>query len=304
MNNIVIAAGTGFLGKVLTSYFKDKVETIIILTRGKTVKRDNVQFLHWDAKTLGDWSNALNDADALINLAGKSVDCRYNEKNKKDILTSRVDSTRILSTAIDQCTSPPKVWLNSSTATIYRHSTDKQMDEYKGEIGDDFSMNVAKSWERAFFEAENSGVRKVALRTSIVLGKDGGAFVPIKKLTQFGLGGKQGDGHQKVSWLHELDFARAIEFIIEKKSIEGVINLVAPRPTDNKTLMKVLRKSLGMPIGIPTPEWLLHIGARIIRTEPELVLKSRNVIPRRLQEAGFEHSYPNLELAIRSLTKN
>lgn len=216
MKKLIITAGTGFLGQVLAHHFKDKFEEIIILTRGKSEVKDGINYVNWNAKTVDGWEKELENADVLINLAGKSVDCRYSEENKKEILASRIDSTKILNLAVLNCKNPPKHWLNSSTSTIYRHSLDKQMDEIDGEIGDDFSMNVAKAWEKAFFETETPNTKKTALRTSIVLGKNGGAFLPLKNLTKLGFGGKQGKGNQFISWIHEEDFARAIEFMLEK----------------------------------------------------------------------------------------
>jgi uncharacterized protein (TIGR01777 family) len=301
MKKLVIAAGTGFLGQVIINHFKDKFTEIIILTRGKSEIKRNIKYVKWNAKTLSGWENELENADVLINLAGKSVDCRYTDKNKKEILSSRIDSTSILNEAVLQCKNPPKHWLNSSTSTIYRHSIDKQMTEEKGEIGNDFSMNIAKAWEKAFFKIETPKTLKTALRTSIVLGKNGGAFIPLKRLTQFGLGGKQGNGNQFISWIHEKDFARAIEFIIQKEMI-GVINVVSPKPIQNKEFMYELRKVLKIPIGIPTPKAILKIGAKIIGTEPELVLKSRNVIPKRLQENGFEFKFDTLVKTFKSIS--
>ena len=300
-NKLIIAAGTGFLGQVILNHFKDKFDEIVILTRGKPKTTANVKYVNWDAKTLFGWKNELENCDVLINLAGKSVDCRYTDKNKKEILASRIDSTSILNKAILQCKNPPKHWLNSSTSTIYRHSEDKQMTEENGEIGNDFSMNVAKAWEKTFFEIKTPKTLKTALRTSIVLGKNGGAFIPLKRLTQFGLGGKQGNGNQFISWIHEKDFARAIEFTIEKEMI-GVVNIVSPKPIQNKDFMSELRKSLKMSIGIPSPKPILKIGAKIIGTETELVLKSRNVIPERLQENGFEFEFDTFEKAFKNLT--
>ncbi|MES2484792.1 MAG: TIGR01777 family oxidoreductase, partial [Bacteroidota bacterium] len=239
MKKLIIAAGTGFLGQVLARHFKDKAQQIVILTRGKAYTHANIKHVHWDAKTLTGWETELEGADAFINLAGKSVDCRYNEQNKNEIMASRIDSTAILGKAIAQCANPPLHWLNSSTATIYRHSLDKQMDEVHGEIGHDFSMNVAKIWERTFFAAATPHTKKIALRTSIVLGKHGGAFVPLKRLAQLGLGGRQGKGSQFVSWIHETDFARAVEFILSNQ-MEGVVNVVSPTPVRNVHFMKAL----------------------------------------------------------------
>ena len=302
MKKLVIAAGTGFLGQVLINHFENKYDELVILTRGKSRISNTIKYVNWDAKTLSGWENELENASVLINLAGKSVDCRYTESNKNEILTSRINSTKILNEAVLRCQNPPKHWLNSSTSTIYRHSEDKQMTEENGEIGDDFSMNVAKAWEKAFFETETPKTLKTALRTSIVLGKNGGAFIPLKTLTKFGLGGKQGNGNQFISWIHEHDFAKAIEFVIEKE-MTGEVNIVSPQPITNKDFMSNLRKKLHVSIGIPTPTLILKLGAKIIGTEPELVLKSRNVIPERLLENGFEFQFKTLEEALKNLVK-
>lgn len=300
MKKLIIAAGTGFLGQVLVNHFKDKFEEIIILTRGKSETKNNIRYIKWNAKTFSGWEKELENADVLINLAGKSVDCRYTEENKKEILDSRLESTHILNLAVQQCENPPKHWLNSSTATIYRHSLDKEMDEENGEIGNDFSMNVAKSWEKVFFEIQTPHTKKTALRTSIVLGKNGGAYLPLKNLTKVGFGGKQGKGNQFISWIHEKDFARAVAFIIEKE-LTGVLNIVSPQPIRNMLFMKTLRKSLGVPTGIPISEKLLKFGAKMIGTETELVLKSRNVIPKRLTENGYTFEFGELKKALEDL---
>lgn len=300
---IVIAAGTGFLGQVLIHHFKQKATEIIVLTRGKQKQEENVHYIHWNAKSMTGWEATLENTDLLINLTGKSVDCRYNEANKREILLSRINSTKILNKAVLQCENPPKHWLNSSTATIYRHSEDKQMDEFTGEIGNDFSMNVAQSWEKAFFKTETRNTKKTVLRTSIVLGKKGGAFLPLKNLTIMGFGGKQGNGKQFVSWIHEEDFAKALEFVFNKE-ITGIINIVSPTPIQNKDFMKALRKELKIPFGTPMGKRLLEFGAKITGTETELVLKSRNVIPKRLQENGFTFNYTNLEASFKNLLQN
>jgi uncharacterized protein (TIGR01777 family) len=300
MKKLIIAAGTGFLGQVLTNHFKDKFEEIVILTRGNSKTKNNIKYVNWDAKSFSGWEAELENATALINLAGKSVDCRYTEKNKQEIYNSRIDSTTVLNQAVINCKNPPKHWLNSSTSTIYRFSLDKQMDEIDGEIGDDFSMNIAKSWEKAFFETETPNTLKTALRTSIVLGKEGGAFIPLKTLTKIGFGGKQGKGNQYISWIHEEDFANAIEFIIQKEII-GVINIVSPQPISNANFMEKLRKAIKIAFGIPMNSFLLKIGSFFIRTETELVLKSRNVIPKRLLENRFKFKFENLDNAFQNL---
>ena len=300
MKKLVIASGTGFLGQVLMNHFKDKFEEIVILTRGKSKTIDGIKYVNWNAKTLSGWENELENATVLINLAGKSVDCRYTKENKKEILLSRIESTKVLNKAVVTCKNPPKHWLNSSTSTIYRFSLDKQMDEVDGEIGNDFSINVALSWEKAFFKTETPKTMKTALRTSIVLGKNGGAFIPLKTLAKTGFGGKQGKGNQFVSWIHEEDFAQAIDFVIEKE-LTGKINIVSPQPIPNQDFMKKLRKAVGFPFGIPLNALLLKIGSFIIRTEPELVLKSRNVIPKQLLDNGFEFKYGDIDEAFENL---
>lgn len=300
MNKLIIAAGTGFLGQSLLDHFKDKFDQIVILTRGQDRTLDHIKYVNWNAKTLTGWETELENATVLINLAGKSVDCSYTKENKKEILLSRIESTKILNKAVLKCLNPPKHWLNSSTSTIYRFSLDKEMDEVNGEIGNDFSMNVAQSWEKAFFKTETPKTLKTALRTSIVLGKNGGAFIPLKTLAKLGFGGKQGKGNQFISWIHEKDFARAVDFIIEKE-MTGVVNVVSPKPIPNKNFMALLRKAVRIPFGIPISEPLLKFGSVLIRTEAELVLKSRNVIPKRLQENGFQFEFDTLEKALKNL---
>ena len=302
MKKLIIAAGTGFLGQVLVNHFQNKLEEIVILTRGKSQIINGIKYVNWNARTFSGWENELENATVLINLAGKSVDCRYTKENKKEILLSRIESTKILNKAVLNCKNPPKHWLNSSTATIYRFSLDKQMDEVDGEIGNDFSINVALSWEKAFFKTETPNTLKTALRTSIVLGKNGGAFIPLKNLAKTGFGGKQGSGNQFVSWIHEDDFANAAAFIIEKE-ISGIINVVSPEPVQNTVFMQKLRKSVGFPFGIPLNKFFLEIGAFFIRTEPELIMKSRNVVPKRLLENGFQFKFGDIDTAFRNLLR-
>jgi uncharacterized protein (TIGR01777 family) len=297
MKTILIAGGSGFLGQVLENCFSKENYEVKILTRTPNKKND----IYWNAKDLDKWTKELENTDVLINLTGKSVDCRYTEVNKQRIYNSRIDATNILGLAINLCEIPPKVWINSSTATIYRHSTDKEMTEETGDIGDDFSMNIAKSWEKTFYSITNPKTRKIALRTAIVLGKNGGALIPLKRLTKLGLGGKQGSGKQKVSWIHEYDFARAVTFLIDNHHLEGSFNLSVPKPTNNAILMKTLKQTLHIHFGINHPKWLLRFGAKLIGTETELVLKSRNVIPKRLLDNAFVFKFPNLDIALKNL---
>ena len=297
---IIIAGGTGFLGENLEKYFTEKGDQVFILTRKPKRKNE----IYWNASDLGEWQNILDGSDVLINLTGKSVDCRYHDKNKKEIYTSRINSTKVLQDAVDQCKIKPKVWLNASSATIYIHSETQLNTEKNGIIGDDFSMNICKSWEKEFFRVQNEGVRKVALRTSIVLGRDGGAFPKLRMITKLGLGGKQGRGEQKVSWIHIDDFCRAVEWVIRHEDISDVINITSPEPVSNNKLMTTMRKLLKIPFGLNAPVWQLEIASVFLGTETELLLKSRNVYPEKIMRSGFQFTYFNLESALKDLLRS
>lgn len=285
---IILAGGTGFVGKYLQEKFSELGYKVIIIARNT----------HINWKNPDEITDALEHSEIVINLAGKSVDCRYNEKNKSEILLSRTETTKILGQAIKNCKFPPKIWFNSSTATIYRHSEDKPMTEKEGEIGTGFSVGIATAWEKEFFSFELDRTRQIALRMAIVLGKEGGAIPALATIVRFGLGGKQGNGNQMFSWLHIEDLYRMILFLHQNENLEGVFNCSSPNPVKNKELMQIFREKMKMPIGIPTPKFLLEIGAFMIRTETELLLKSRWVIPQRMQEEGFEFNYPYLGKAI------
>jgi uncharacterized protein (TIGR01777 family) len=294
---IIIAGGSGFLGNALEKFFTEKQNEVVVLTRNPKKKNDVL----WDARNIGEWANELNNADILINMTGKSVDCRYNENNKREILESRINSTKILQEAIENCKNPPNTWLNASSATIYVHAETQLMDEENGIIGDDFSMNICKSWEVAFFEKTNQKVRKVALRTSIVLDNEDGAFPKLKTITKLGLGGKQGRGQQMMSWIHVIDFCKAVEYIIGNEEINGVINITAPTPIKNTDFMQKLRTQMHVSFGVSSPVFILELAAIFIKTETELLLKSRNVYPKKLLENGFRFAFPNIELALQDL---
>jgi len=266
----------------------------IVSTDGK------IYYKKWDGETIDEWADSFENALAVINLAGRSVDCRYTEENKTEILNSRINSTKVIGEAINKCENPPKIWLNSSTGTIYRYSEDKEMTEKTGEIGEGFSVNVATSWEKTFNEIQLPKVRKVLMRTSIVIGKNGGAMSPLVQLTKLGLGGFQGNGNQYISWLQIMDFCRIVEWLIQNESAQGIYNVVSPKPVKNKEFMKTLRKILKVPIGLPAMKWMIEIGAFFMRTEPELVLKSRRLVPKRLLQEGFEFEFKNIEKALRA----
>jgi len=289
---IVIAGGTGFVGNFLDQKFKNSGCDVIIVSRQQ-------EHVNWD--NLPAIIASLENAGMLINLAGKSVDCRYNERNKKEIYDSRIDTTKILGDAIMRCKNPPALWINSSTATIYRHAEDRPMTEGTGEIGKGFSVNVATNWEKTFFDFKLPGTRQAALRMAIVLGKDGGVVSPIKNLVRFGLGGKQGSGNQMFSWIHIEDLYNIIVFVQQHRELQGVFNTSSPYPVTNKILMQLFRKNMKTAIGLPTPKWLLKIGALFIKTETELVLKSRWVIPERLLQSGFIFKYPTIAQALKNI---
>ena len=291
---IVIAGGTGYLGKILTNYFiKDKRNLIYILSRKQAVDRERISYLKWDGKTKGYWIPFLEGTDVFINLTGKSVNCRYSEANKAAIYSSRIDSTNLLCKVVQELKFPPKVFIQSSSATIYRHSEDKLMTENKGEIGADFSMDVCKKWETVFNSYHLPKTKKIVTRTSIVIGNNGGAFPIIKRLTTLGFGGKQGGGNQFISFITEEDYVKVMEFLIDKEA--GIYNLCVPNPIKNKDFQKQLRHKLNCFIGIPTPEFLLKIGGMLIGTESELILKSRKVYPEKLLEKGFKFSVDNFD---------
>lgn len=301
IQRIVIAGGTGFLGNCLSEHFSKNDTQVIILTRGKAYVKGNIQYVTWDAKTLGLWAEVLEGADALINLTGKSVDCRYTQENRKLIYSSRLESTAVLGKAIQLAKMPPSVWINAASATIYRHAMDKEMDEYTGEIGSGFSVDVCQQWENIFNSIDTPQTRKVCIRTSIVLGKKAGAFIALRNLVRVGLGGRQGPGYQFFSWLHEKDFSGIISFLAENETCSGVYNLAAPNPTTNAEVMRMLRRTMGVPIGVPLPKTLLEFGAVLIGTEAELVLKSRRVVPKRLLEEGYQFEFSNIDHAIKQL---
>lgn len=295
---IILAGGNGYLGTVLADHFKTLAEEVIILARHPKTAESNIRTLVWDGKTEGDWVNELENADLLVNLCGKNVNCRYNEKNKREILDSRINPTNLLNRVIAKLEHPPKLWINSASATIYRHAEDRPQTETDGEIGEGFSVDICKAWEKAFFETDIPRVRKVALRIGIVFGKSDAVFPRLLNLVKIGFGGKQGNGRQMVSWIHEQDVVGIVEWLLEHPEIKGVLNATAPNPVTNAEQMHIIRKAYGMPFGLPAPAWLLAIGSVVIGTEPELILKSRWVLPKRLLETGYVFKYPGMKEAV------
>lgn len=304
---IVIAGGSGFLGQILAGHFQEGGWEVVALGRAPRRAGLTGRTVEWDGRTLGFWQKELEGAAAVINLSGKSVDCRYHARNRKEILESRVNSTRVLGDAISRCTQPPSVWLNASTATIYRHTFANPWDE-TGEIGaageakDAFSIDVAKAWETTLEEAKTPRTRKVAMRSAMVLGLGGNSVFPVlRRLVRSGLGGWMGSGRQFVSWIHQTDFCRAVEWLIRHDQLEGPVNLAAPNPLPNREMMRTLRQVCGVPFGLPATNWMLEVGAFFLRTETELIIKSRRVLPRRLLESGFEFRFPGIREALKDL---
>ncbi|HEY2573304.1 MAG TPA: TIGR01777 family oxidoreductase, partial [Verrucomicrobiaceae bacterium] len=306
---IILAGGGGFLGRVLSSHFLTRGREVTILSRAPKPCVSGVQEVEWDGETVGDWSRLVDGSDAIINLAGRTVNCRYHARNRRLILDSRVNSTRAIGEAIARTANPPRVWLNSSTATIYRHTLGPAWDE-SGEIGgtpeakDEFSVEVARAWEDAFKRTKTPATRKAALRSAMVLGRGKNSVFPmLRRLARLGLGGKMGNGRQFVSWIHEEDFCRAIDWLLEHEDMSGVVNLAAPNPVTNAEMMRAFRDVCGIPIGLPATRRMLEVGAFFLRTETELIVKSRRVIPGKLMTAGFEFRFPGLEDALLALER-
>jgi uncharacterized protein len=297
---IVLPGGSGQVGNVVARYFHERGDSVVVLSRRSLQAPWRV--IHWDGVNLGAWTRELEGADVVFNLAGRSVNCRYNAANRREILESRIQSTRIIGRAISLAKQPPRLWINASTATIYRHTLDRPMDEFTGEIGGNepdaprawrFSIDVATMWEECFFQAQTSETRKIALRSAMVMGPDtGGIFDTLLRLVRFGLGGPAGPGNQFVSWVHDVDFVRALEFLIQNEELSGCVNVASPDPLPNSAFMRALRTAWNRRVGLPAPTWMLEIGAIFLRTETELILKSRRVIPGRLLKAGFEFQFP------------
>jgi len=308
---LVIPGGTGQVGTILARAFHRDGHEVVVLSRRPSPAPWRI--VGWDARTVGQWATELESADAVINLAGHSVNCRYGPENRRAILESRVESTRAVGTAISHVRRPPRVWLQASTATIYAHRYDVANDEAAGLIGGTepdapdtwrFSIEVAQAWERALAEVPTPGTRKVALRSAMVMSPDrGGIFDTLLTLVRRGLGGTAARGRQYISWIHYVDFVGALSWLIAHDDVAGPVNVSAPNPLPNALFMRALREAWGTRIGLPATAWMLEIGAFLMRTETELVLKSRRVVPGRLLEAGFVFEYPEWPAAARDLCR-
>lgn len=316
MTRVVIAGASGFIGGYLVARYRAAGLEVRTIGRGASADAS------WEDQAAV--AALVDGCDVLVNLAGRSVNCRYTPGNRAEIVRSRVETTAALRSAVESAASPPRVWFNSSTATIYRHAEDRPMTERDGELGSGFSVDVARAWEGEFFSGHLPATRRVALRIAIVLG-DGSVMRPLVRLARFGLGGPQLDGRwpatrarraagthhefrargglQRFSWVHIADVAGIIDFLAGRPDLDGVVNVSAPNPTDNRTLMRTIRRLVGAPFGVPAWRWMLEPASAVIRTETELVLKSRWVLPERLLDAGYEFEYPDLEPALRSILK-
>lgn len=309
---IVISGGSGQIGHGLAHFFAAAGHEIVILSRARSAPP--ARTVAWDGRTLGAWASEIDGSDAVINLAGRSVNCRYNAENRRQIVESRTESTRIVGEAIARSSRPPRVWLQAATATLYADSRDRSNDEATGIIREretefpetwTFSVGVARAWERACDEASTPKTRRVILRTSLVMNPEpGSVFDVLLGLVRRGLGGAQGDGGQYVSWIHHTDFGRAADFLIRREDISGPVNLASPNPVPNREFMAGLRRAWGAPFGLPAPAPLLAIGALFLRTETELILKSRRVVPGRLLESGFKFEFPEWPSAARNLCED
>jgi uncharacterized protein (TIGR01777 family) len=309
---LVLAGGSGQVGTILARAFHSAGADVVILSRQPAAAPWRA--VPWDAKSLGAWTAEIDGADAVINLAGRSVDCRYTTANRESILSSRVDSTRAVGAAIAQSVRPPRVWLQMSTATIYAHRFDAPNDEASGIIGGAepdapdkwrFSIDVARAWEAAAAESETPNTRKVLLRSAMVMSPDrGGIFDTLLRLVRLRLGGTAAHGRQYISWIHHADFVRAVTWLLEHENVDGAVNLAAPQPLPNAEFMSALRKAWGTRIGLPATAWMLELGAIAMRTETELVLKSRRVVPGRLTATGFAFQFPEWPVAARDLCQS
>jgi len=294
---IVVAGGTGALGTALLDYFSKKEYEVVVLTRQHRVDNENVRFVHWDAKTLGTWVTELEGSVAVINLVGKSVNCRYTKKNKTKIIYSRVDATTVIGEAICQVVRPPGVWINAGSIAIFGN-TGSAVKTEASFVGYGFSPDVCKAWEAAFYQTETLGTRKVFLRLAVVLQSIGGILKPFVRLAQLGFGGKIGSGKQYVSWIHEFDFVRMVDWLIQNPEVEGTIHACSPNPVTNRMFMRAIRFVFGIPIGLPNFGWAVRMGAWLIGTEAELVLSGRAVVSQVLKNKDFRFNFTHIAEAL------
>lgn len=310
---IVIPGGTGQVGGILRREWAARGHDVVVLSRHPESLESGVRHVVWDGRTLGPWTTELDGADVVVNLAGRTVSCRYTDENLRQMMDSRVDSATVVGEAIAQASSPPPVWLQMSTATIYAHSYDEPNDEATGVIGGsepdvpdywEFSVRIARNWEAAQNDAPTPQTRKVALRAAMVMSPDqGGIFDVLSRMVRFGLGGAVAGGAQYISWIHDRDVIAAVDFLIARDDLVGPVNLAAPEPLPQRHFMRQLRAAWGARIGLPATAWMAGIGAWVLRTDTELLLKSRRVVPGRLRDAGFEFEYETWAAAAADLVR-
>jgi uncharacterized protein (TIGR01777 family) len=309
---IVVPGGTGHLGRILTNAWVRAGHEVVVVSRRTDEPPAGARVVRWDGRSVGDWATELDGADAVVNLAGRSVSCRYTESNLREMMRSRVASATAVGAAIAQASRPPRAWLQMSTATIYAHSYERANDEDTGILGGaekgvpaywSFSVEIARRWEEAQLQAPTPDTRKVALRTAIVMAPGrGGAFHLLRRMTRCGLGGPVAGGRQYMSWIHGNDFVRAVDVLLRRDDIAGPVNLASPNPLPYRTFMADLRRACGVPIGLPATRWMAEIGAFVLRTDTELLLKSRRVAPGRLLAMGYDFEFPDWPDAARDLT--
>jgi hypothetical protein len=314
---ILLPGGSGQIGTILARHLHAQGHEVLVLSRNP--KPAPWRTMHWDGRTPGPWTSEVENSDAVIHLSGRSVNCRYTPANRRKIFDSRTVPTTLLGQVIAETRNLPRLWLNASTSTYYRHTLgrpgiDHANDEFTGELGDlpsqrgtrepatlpetwSFSIDVAHRWEQAFAAADTPGTRKIALRSSMTMSPDpGGVFSVLSGLVRAGVGGTQGPGTQYVSWIHDQDYCRAIDLLLAHPEItdatNGIVNMTAPNPLPNGDFMRELRRAWHVPIGLPAASWMLEIGALFLRTETELILKSRRVIPAVLLRGGFNFQFP------------
>ena len=303
---IVIAGGTGYLGQLIAASLHQDNWDVVLLSRSSNPGNKIGRSVYWDAKSLGDWTEELENAQVLLNLTGRSIDCRHNTANRKEILNSRIYSTRVLGEAVSIAQTPPSCWLNASSMALYGQlwgNASAHTEESSLQSGG-FLEDVTVAWEKEFLKWKREGVRQVALRISFVLGRTSGAFPLLRKLCQFGFGGRQGSGIQWMSWLHEDDWVGIVRFLIANKGIKGAFNLASPNPVRNKDFMKALRREcapLGM--GFPAPAFGVKLGCLIMDSAPELALQSRKVISQKLTENNYSFKFAKMADAFSKLIK-
>jgi uncharacterized protein len=300
---IVIAGGSGFLGQSLLEKFRHPDTELVVLTRKPGYRNKGVSFIQWDAKSAGKWIEALEGSTAVINLVGRSVNCRYTEKNKKEIIGSRVNATIAIGNAIRRLERPPDVWINAGSTAIFGDAGEVIKNEDSA-AGEGFSPEVCKKWEEAFNSNKTPHTRKVLLRMGLVFQKNRGLLKPFIRLAKLGLGGKIGSGEQYISWVHEDDFTRLIQLAIERKDYEGTIHCASPFPVKNKEFLKIIRQSCRVPFGVPNPSFLIKAGAVLIGTEAELLLTGRRVVSKTLEQKGFNFRYARIEEALDHLVRD